>query len=174
MIFAAQHLMLNKAYILLTFAAILLQGDAYGQKMNNVSLGKILDSVTDSLEGREGMWQIMYSDRMMLVITDEQHDRMRIISPIDIMDHVSDADIEDAMTANFHSVLDVRYAISEEILWAAFIHPLKALSEEQVRDALLQVYRAAETFGSTFSSTELVFPGSDGSGKGRRGDRKKM
>lgn len=133
----------------------------YSQQMDNATLHRILDSVTDSMGGERGMWQLRYNDREMLVITDERHDRMRIISPIELLERVNPAQMEEAMIANFHSVLDVRYAVSEEILWAAFLHPLKSLSEEQVRDALLQVYRAAETYGTTFSSTELVFPGQD-------------
>lgn len=139
-----------------------------GQAMDNKTLSEILDSVTDSLQGGAGFWQLTYNDRVMVVITDEPHDRMRIISPIEVMEEVSPAEVELAMTANFHSTLDVRYAISEDIMWAAFIHPLRALSEVQVRDALLQVYRASETFGGTYSSSELVFPGTDDrSGKSR-------
>jgi hypothetical protein len=158
--------------VLLMLLIPLLSVDA--QRMDNRTLGTILASVTDSLEGEKGMWQFLYNDRMMVVITDESHDRMRIISPVELVEDISSEDLQLAMVANFHSVLDVRYAVSEEILWAAFIHPLGSLSEDQVRDALLQVYRAAETFGTTFSSTELVFPGSDGSSKARSGDKKKM
>ena len=142
--------------------------------MDNVTLYRILDSVTESLEGGEGMWQIEYSDRTMLVITDENHDRMRIITPVDLVEEVTPDQMENAMIANFHSVLDVRYAVSEDILWAAFLHPLKSLSEDEVRDALLQVYRAAETFGSTYSSTELIFPGSSGRKEKKKEERKKM
>ena len=150
------------------------QGGAFGQEMNNLRLHGILASVTDSLEGGDGIWQLLYSDRIILVITDEGHDRMRIISPVMAAGDVSDDDLRQAMIANFHSVLDVRYAISEDLLWSAFIHPLGALSEEQVRDALAQVFRAAETFGTSFSSTELVFPGSGGSSGRPGGRRKKM
>jgi len=38
-------------------------------------------------------------------------------------------------------------------------HPLKELNEaQQVIDAIQQVYAAALTFGSSYSSTDLVFP----------------
>ena len=46
------------------------------------------------------------------------------------------------------------------MMWCVFIHPLKALSEEQVIDAMSQVYYGAMTFGTTYSSTDLVFPAS--------------
>jgi hypothetical protein len=127
--------------------------------MDNQKLSRILHSVTDSLTGFEGWWQLKYNDREMYVITDAVHDRMRIIAPVELAENVTTGQLEAAMIANFHSTLDVRYAISEEILWAAFIHPLSRLDEQQVRDGLLQVYRAAETFGTTYSSSELVFPG---------------
>ena len=149
-------------------------GSVLGQSMDNARLFEILDSVTDSLEGTSGFWQLEYNDRMMLVITDERFDRMRIISPIKPAEELTETELIQAMAANFHSALDARYAISEDILWSAFIHPLRALSEEQVRDALTQVFRAAETFGTTFSSTELVFPGSGGESGSRRGKRSKM
>ncbi len=147
---------------------------ADGQKMDNGKLYGILASVSDSVEGSEGMWQLTYNERVMLVITDESHDRMRIISPVEVMDQLSPAQIEEAMIANFHSTLDVRYAMSDGLLWTAFIHPLKSLTEDQVRDAFLQVYRASETFGSSYSSSELVFPGSNERAAKNGGARKKM
>mgnify|MGYP000279780697 CR=1 FL=1 len=64
-----------------------------------------------------------------------------------------------ALVANFHSVLDVKYALSDEIIWSVYAHPLQELSELQVVDAIQQVYAAALTFGSSYSSTNLVFPG---------------
>jgi hypothetical protein len=145
-----------------------------GQQMDNSGLYRILASVSDSIEGPEGFWQLRYADRVMFVITDENFDRMRIISPVTSADDISAGELEQAMIANFHSALDVRYAISEDILWSAFIHPFGALTETQVRDALSQVYRAAETFGTTFSSTDLVFPGSSGEISPGRSKKKKM
>jgi hypothetical protein len=43
-------------------------------------------------------------------------------------------------------VLDAKYAISDEILWAVFIHPLKELSDKQISSAIKQVYSSAITF----------------------------
>ena len=62
------------------------------------------------------------------------------------------------MEANFHSVLDARYAVSEDILWVAYIHPLRELQPAQAVDAIVQVYNAALTFGTSYSSTDLAFP----------------
>ena len=62
------------------------------------------------------------------------------------------------MEANFHSALDARYAISDGILWAAFIHPLQELTKDQVISAISQVYSTVQTFGTYYSSGELSFP----------------
>jgi len=74
------------------------------------------------------------------------------------MEHVDAAQVQKCMEANFHTALDSRYAISEGILWSAFIHPLKELTEAQVVDAVNQVYSAAKTFGTYYSSGSLSFP----------------
>jgi len=63
----------------------------------------------------------------------------------------------ECMEANFHTALDSKYAISNNILWSAFIHPLKELTERQLIDAVSQVYSAARTFGSSYSSGALSF-----------------
>ncbi len=55
-------------------------------------------------------------------------------------------------------MLDAKYAISDEILWAVFIHPLKELSDKQISSAIKQVYSSAITFGTSYSSGNLVFP----------------
>ena len=66
--------------------------------------------------------------------------------------------LQAAMDANFHSALDVKYATSSGLMWAAFIHPLKELQQHQVLDAITQVYRAKRTFGTSYTSTDLFYP----------------
>ncbi|MEM7382181.1 MAG: hypothetical protein AAF361_13425, partial [Bacteroidota bacterium] len=88
--------------------------------------------------------------------------RMRIISPIVEREQLEEDQLLNALVANFHSALDVKYALSDEIIWSVFAHPLKELSEHQVLDAIEQVYLAALTFGTSYSSTNLVFPGNSG------------
>jgi hypothetical protein len=84
---------------------------------------------------------------------------MRIITPIMETKNLEEEQLLNMLVANFHSALDVKYALSDEIIWSVFIHPLKELSEHQVLDAIDQVYAASATFGATYSSTDLVFPG---------------
>lgn len=139
---------------------ILINLSVYSQNMDNEKMGKILESVADSIQGKNGQWQFKIKDVVFMCITDTNHNRMRIISPVTEAKRLDDKLRSAALVANFHSVLDVKYAIADDFLWSAFIHPLKELSEAQVLDAVKQVYSANVTFGTTFSSTDLIFPGS--------------
>ena len=96
---------------------------------------------------------------MLICIHDETANRMRIISPIVERSKLEEKELLNALVANFHSVLDVKYALSDEIIWSVYTHPLKELSDAQVVDAIQQVYAAALTFGGSYSSTNMVFPG---------------
>ncbi len=129
----------------------------HAQEMTNSTLGNIITRQADTVSGISGNWQFMYKETPMLCITDSANNRMRIIAPITEAANMDKDLLLDAMTANFHSALDVKYAISNNIVWSAYVHPLKELSTEQVESAISQVYLAAATFGTTFSSTELLF-----------------
>lgn len=129
------------------------------QTMTNKEMGRILNQVADSIEGKEGYWQIKLKEKFLLVITDSTHNRMRIICPIAYTKDLKEGVLIKALEANFHTVLDSKYAISDNIMWSVFIHPLKELSEPQLKDAIKQVYSGALTFGGTYTSSELVFPG---------------
>ncbi len=69
------------------------------------------------------------------------------------------------LDANFHTALDARYATSEGMVYSAFIHPLRSLAEEELTSAIHQVASLVRTFGRTFSSTDLVFPGGGDGGE---------
>lgn len=157
--------MQNKHFLSSLFIICIFSLSLSAQEMNNESLGKILEAEGDSLIGRPGSWQFNVHDHYLLVFTDESHNRMRIISPIVEVKDLEPAYLENALMANFHTALDVKYAISDGIMWSVFIHPLKELTEAQVEDAIIQVYRAAATFGTTYSSTDLFFPGNAGQEK---------
>ncbi len=147
---------------LLTLALILAgMNCSFSQNMNNQTLGELITKNADTIGGIPGNWKFIYKEIPMLCVTDEANNRMRIISPITESKNLDKDLLLDAMTANFHSALDVKYAISNGILWSAYIHPLKELSNEQLENAITQVYFAARTFGTTFSSTELIFGGGD-------------
>jgi hypothetical protein len=133
----------------------------YAQNMGNAELKTIIQSQADEVKGQDGQWQFKINDRVLICVTDTNHNRMRIITPIVEIQKLNTEEILSALAANFHTALDVKYAISDDIMWSVFIHPLKQLTKAQARDAIEQVYSAAETFGSSYSSTHLVFPGSE-------------
>ena len=83
---------------------------------------------------------------------------MRIISPISQVSDIEELQIKKCLEANFHSALDAKYAISDEIIWSTFIHPLKELTKDQVISAISQVYSCNRTFGGSYSSGLLSFP----------------
>ncbi|MEO0506536.1 MAG: hypothetical protein AAF090_10320 [Bacteroidota bacterium] len=113
----------------------------------------------DTIKVENNTIEFEFNDALLICIHDENANRMRIIAPIVRKEQLDEEEILNALVANFHSVLDVKYALSDEILWSVFAHPLKQLSEAQVIDAIQQVYAAAITFGDSYSSTNLVFPG---------------
>ncbi len=145
---------MKKLAILLLFS---FTGIVHAQHMDNDKLELIIKKNADTLDGIPGNWKFIYKEIPMLCVTDETNNRMRIISPITASDHLDKDLLLDAMTANFHSALDVKYAITNKILWSVYIHPLKELTNEQVNSAISQVYYASKTFGTTFSSTALIF-----------------
>lgn len=129
------------------------------QEMSAEGLKSLIEQSADALEQNGNTIRFSYQERPLICIYDENANRMRIISPIVERKDIGEEELLNAMVANFHSALDVKYALSDEIIWAVFIHPLNELSEHQVLDAIEQVYNASVTFGSTYSSTDLVFPG---------------
>nr|WP_233192481.1 hypothetical protein [Gaetbulibacter sp. 4G1] len=141
------------------FLVIIFPFFTFSQTMDNKTLESIYTSVSDSIQGKNGSWHFFIKDIQLLSITDTKNNRMRIISPIAESKSLNNDLIKAALVANFHTALDVKYAVSDGVLWSVFIHPLKELSKNQVKDAVSQVYYANVNFGSTFASTSLVFPG---------------
>ncbi|MFT6399618.1 MAG: hypothetical protein ACJAYU_004387 [Bradymonadia bacterium] len=108
-------------------------------------------------DGGDGVLAAVFDDVPMLVISDPTADRMRIISPIIETAELIGRENEIMLEANYHLALDARYATSDGIVYAAFVHPLSSLTEPEVLSAMRQVAALVRNFGSTWSSDELVF-----------------
>ncbi len=143
----------------LLVSALLLSFYTNAQDMTSARIGEIITRVADSVQSNGNTWQFLYKDRLLVCVTDENANRMRIISPIIEREKLSEEQILNSLVANFHTALDVKYAISDEIIWSVFTHPLRELTEHQFEDAVSQVYYANLTFGGSYSSTTLTFPG---------------
>ena len=148
---------MKKGYVFALLIALAISFSAQSQHMTNNNLEKIIYVVADSLRGNTGNWQFLIKDRVLVCISDARNNRMRIMSPIIEQKKLSYTDMLKLMEANFHTALDVKYAISDGILWSVYIHPLKELSKDEALSAINQVYTAAVTYGVTYNSTNLTF-----------------
>ncbi|MDP3092936.1 MAG: hypothetical protein Q8N04_19870 [Nitrospira sp.] len=117
----------------------------------------ILNETVGDLRGESGQWRFTYAGVEMALLASLPHDRMRIVAPIGPEAQLTDQQRKRMLDANFHSALDVRYATSNGLVYAAYIHPLSPLRREEVQSALRQVAELVKTFGSTYSSGELSF-----------------
>lgn len=128
--------------------------------MNNHSLGQTIKQVATTLhEDNLGFWKFDYAAVTIFVITDESHNRMRIMSPVADANALDKDALHTLMSANFDRALDARYCINDNVLWSAFIHPLAELAEAQFLNALDQVTNLSKNYGTSYSSGELVFNG---------------
>ncbi len=134
---------------------------AAAETMDNERLHELIVRVAPEAEGQPGYWRFQLEQIPVTVVTDEKHDRMRILVPIAQTSDLDQAQLYRILQANFDSALDARYAIAKDILWGAFIHPLAALDDEQFLSGLGQTLNLALTFGGSYSSGALVFQGGD-------------
>ena len=127
-------------------------------EMNNEQLDVLVKEHADHVhQANPGHWQFDYFGRVLIVLSDETMNRMRIITPVIEVSELDADAVVTCLSANFDRALDARYAINGEYLWSAFIHPLKELQDSQVVDALMQVATLAVTYGTNFSSSGLTF-----------------
>lgn len=139
--------------LLLTLSSVC----THAQRMDNKRMLKAFEKAAIQVEGEPGAWMAYFNDYILLVITDERNNRMRIFTPIVEEEAASPAQMSRMLKANFHSALDAKYSVYEGFVVSVFTHPLKELTEGQLLDAMRQVAKLAETFGTTYSSTELIF-----------------
>jgi len=116
-----------------------------------------IDINVEVLEEEKGYILFKYLGVKMALLSDEEHNRMRIISPITKYSPLAPTIKDSLMNSNFHLALDARYAVSEDTLYACFIHPLSSLTEEDLDSGLKQVCNLSSSFGKTYSSGQLEF-----------------
>lgn len=145
--------------VLWTFAGASAAQDAAAPRMTQERLHEIIAATAQNVRVQGNAAAFDLGGVSMLCISAPGADRMRIIAPVKRIEEVDPAEIVAAMHANFHSVLDVRYAIADGVIYAAFLHPLSPLTPEQIVSAIRQVASARETFGTSYSGGELHFRG---------------
>ena len=124
-----------------------------------------MDEVIKALDAKAmrtgNSWQFTLKERVMLVVTDVTAERMRIITPIALIAELPDGAMARLMQANFDTALDARYAVAQDLVWGAFLHPLDTLTQRDFASGILQTHSIGETFGTTFSSGAISFGGGD-------------
>ena len=146
--------------LLLVIPLLFFSGMSYsGSSMNQESLEKIIKGMALSSIGKNGVVEFSYSNVKMYLISDIKHDRMRIISPVAEYEKLNRENLDAALESNFHKSLDARYAVSDGVLYAAYIHPLSELSEQQIKSAVQQVANLASSFGKEYTSGFLTYGG---------------
>ncbi|MBV1910923.1 MAG: hypothetical protein KUG78_16610 [Kangiellaceae bacterium] len=141
------------------------------QRMNPEKLYQIILSYAQDVEIKGNVIAFEYQNVSLICVWDANADRMRMLSPIANRSELTLNMVDAAMEANYHTVLDARYAVGDGVLYSAFIHPLSPITEQEVQSAIRQVAIAALTFGSSYSSGELVFPGNSAEKAKKGGDQ---
>ena len=127
------------------------------EEMDVEKLDTILRDAIPNLKAQSGQWRFSLKEVSLIVIADSRANRMRIIAPITQVSKIDGAQVSNMMTANFHTALDARYAISKDLVVATFVHPLNSLQKRDLLSAVNQVASLASTFGTSYSSGELLF-----------------
>ena len=130
-------------------------------KMTAEKMGALVKSFDADADIRDNLIAFKIEEREVLIVHDENNDRMRALSPIARIGILDDAIMMRMLQANYDSVLDARYAVADGLVWSVFIHPLGSLQEEDLLSAIAQVVTSAETFGTTFASGAMIFGGGD-------------
>ncbi len=129
------------------------------ETMDQSKLEEIVKVLAQESKGEKGVVEFKYSNVPMYLISDAAYDRMRIIAPIVQYEKMSREQIDLVMEANFHKALDARYAVSDGVLYAVFIHPLGSLDVSQIESAVYQVANLALSFGSAYTSGSISYGG---------------
>lgn len=130
------------------------------------TLGKLLDRLLDEKEGSEGFWHGQRDGVTVYVVADEEHDRMRIMSPIGEMRKADAGFLSILLQANFDRALDAKYALRKREVWSVFMHPMSTLVPDDLGTFIDQVARLVRNTGTTYASSDLVF-GVDDDGDAR-------
>jgi len=134
---------------------MIMASDAGG--MSNRGLDALIKQIGTDIKGQLGFWEFTAHGWRLCCITDESHNRMRLMTSIADKGQLTPELLTACMQANFDRALDARYCLSGDTLWGAFIHPLRSLEASLFLSACSQVAMLGENFGTTFSSGELRF-----------------
>lgn len=128
-------------------------------QMTETKLDEIIRKEAQDVKGKLGNWTMTYGDSPLVIISHAEANRMRIFAPVIEAKDMKRGEMEKMLEANFHSALDAKYCLYEGMVISVYTHPLKELTDEQLVGAMRQVVVLAATYGTTYSSTDLIFGG---------------
>ncbi len=119
----------------------------------------ILAKEATIIEENENVIQYKVDELSLYLIVDEDANRMRMMAPIVEESKLTEEDLKILLASNFDRALDAKYATSNGILWSVYAHPLKELYKDQIIDAFNQVRNLVYNYGTSYTSTTMVFGG---------------
>ncbi len=130
--------------------------------MTLTRMNDLIEAIGDDVARQnQGQWRFVVEKVPVFVIADAMNDRMRVLVGIAKTEDLPEALYQRLMQANFDTTLDARYAVAKGVVWGAYLHPLKALTDRLFLSGVGQTVNLARTFGKTFSSGGLTFQGGD-------------
>lgn len=124
-------------------------------------LNAIIGALDPDAQSNGNAWYLSVADTQLLVVTDIQADRMRVMAPVRDAEGLTAEEMRRMMQANFDSALDARYAVARDTLWSVFIHPLSPLEKDEFISGLGQVVNLAQSYGTLYSGGALQYGGGD-------------
>ena len=120
-------------------------------------MDKLIDAYLTDLDRQPGFWRGERAGAPVFVFCDDAQDRMRIMSPIGVVEQVDPDLLHVLLQANYDRALDARYAMRGRELWSVVVHPLATLATDDLPSLFDQVVALVKNTGTTFASTDLVF-----------------
>jgi hypothetical protein len=142
----------------IAFAATSLAQEAPA-RMTQERLHAIISEAAQEVRVQGNVIAFRLGEIQLFGVSDATADRMRIFAPVKPLDEATSEELLAALHANFHTVLDARYAISNGVIFAVYLHPLSPLTREQILSAMRQVAAARASFGGSYSSGGPAFGG---------------
>jgi hypothetical protein len=127
--------------------------------MTSAAISKLIPTYLTDLEGSDGSWRGMRDEVQVFVLSDDAHDRMRIMAPIGELEELDPDLMQRLLEANYDRALDAKYAMRGKEVWSVSVHPLATLAPDDFAGFIEQVVRLAKNTGSTYASSDLVFGG---------------
>ena len=83
-------------------------------------------------------WQVNTGQLRLLVILSKDNSLLRLLIPIALATEAQPY-LYELLEANFEQTQEARYAFSQGVLWAVFIHSLESLTQEDFKSAIASV-----------------------------------